>query len=168
MGDEKVLLLGATGYIGGSILTALLALPTPPAHITCLVRDPHKAALLEKISVPRGTVIKALIASLAEKKDAEVIMRAAEDSGVVINAATSDVVEWLQPVFEGIRRGNERRERAGEGGKTIFIHTSGTGMFHDDARGMYATDKVSPTVPPNLFPLTSDPDTGVPSRRTAG
>ncbi|CEL11450.1 Putative NAD dependent epimerase/dehydratase family protein [Aspergillus calidoustus] len=47
--DAKILLTGATGFIGGSILTALLqsshsSIPSSP--ITCLLRDANRAALL--------------------------------------------------------------------------------------------------------------------------
>jgi len=146
MGGEQIFLLGATGYIGGSILTALLALPSPPSLITCLVRDPRKAELLENISTPEGVKVKALIGSLAEKGNKASITETAENSDVVVNAATSDEVDWLRPVFEGIRRRKEKN-----GVETVFIHTSGTGMFHDDARGMYAAGKVSQRYPRPCF-----------------
>jgi uncharacterized protein YbjT (DUF2867 family) len=47
--DAKILLTGATGFIGGSILTALLqsshsSIQSSP--ITCLLRDANRAALL--------------------------------------------------------------------------------------------------------------------------
>jgi hypothetical protein len=138
MSAPSVLLLGATGYIGGQILTALLALDTPPSLITCLVRDPAKAALLETIEHPPSTVLVALVGSLADKSDHTIVTTAAEQHEVVINAATADEITWLEAVFEGIRR-----RKVATGKESIFIHTSGTGMFHDDARGEYATDKVS-------------------------
>lgn len=140
MSAPSVLLLGATGYIGGQILTSLLALVAPPSLITCLVRDPAKASLLETIQHPASTRIASLVGSLAEKGDRALIADAAEQHEVVINAATADEPSWLEAVFEGVRR----RKAAG-GKESIFIHTSGTGMFHDDARGAYATDKVSTT-----------------------
>lgn len=135
--SPKVFLLGATGYIGGSIFQALINLPTPPSSITALIRDPLKASQFTSLSTPH-TTLHSIVGTLSNSADGKAIAQAAEESDVVINAATADEESWLIPVFEGIKR---RKESTGEGG--VFIHTSGTGMFQDTAMGMYEGDQVS-------------------------
>lgn len=134
---SSVFLLGVTGYIGGSIFQALLDLPTPPARITCLVRDRQKGDQILELDKPKSTSFQVVIGSLSDSRDAGSIAQAAEEHDVVINAATADQHDWLKPIFAGIRK---RKEKSGKVG--IFIHTSGTGMFHDRAMGMYEGDKV--------------------------
>ena len=142
MENSTIFLLGCTGYIGGSILTSLISHPRPPREIKCLIRSKEKADRLVNLRT-RGTIITPVLGSLGERDSGRVISDTVDSCGIVVNAATADEVSWLMPVFEGFKRRKERLEGGGEQAGGIFIHTSGTGMFQDDAMGMYEGDTVS-------------------------
>ncbi len=108
----KVFLTGASGYIGGSIATKLLA---AGHQIVGLVRSGESAAKLREIG------IEPLVGSLTNR---ELLAEAARCADAVINAADSDnrdVVETILLVLEGT-------------GKS-FIQTSGTSIVGDKAAG---------------------------------
>ncbi len=115
----KIFLTGATGYIGGSLARKLIE---KGHQVHGLVRSKEKAKLLEKEG------IKPVPGSLDD--DATVAEAAREAEGV-INAASSDhrgAIETLVKALSGTEK--------------PLIHTSGSSIICDDARGEFE----SPTI----------------------
>lgn len=123
-----ILFLGATGYIGGSVLARLLARPDADSlEITALVRSEAKARKLEAFG------IKTVLGSI---QDTDVLENLASQSHVVFSIADCDDV----PQIEAILRGLKTRRASGD--YPILIHTSGTGVFVTEAKGMYPRELV--------------------------
>ncbi|KAI0920653.1 hypothetical protein AcV5_010335 [Taiwanofungus camphoratus] len=124
-----IFFLGATGYIGGAILTRLLNHPSASKlDITVLVRNSEKAMRLESFGV------KTVIGSHSDLEKLETLSSQAH---VVISCSDSDDLPMIQAVLASLRN-----RHASVGDLPILIHTSGTGVLMDDARGMYATDVI--------------------------
>ena len=133
-GGKSVFFLGATGFVGGSVLTQLLSLPTPPSLITCLIRDPKKIEHLGTFSTPSGTTLGPLQGSLA---DVDKIERAAETHDIVISCADCDDMPSIKAFLEGMKK-----RKAKTGHRSVLVHTTGTGLFVDESKGQWPTDKV--------------------------
>jgi nucleoside-diphosphate-sugar epimerase len=111
----KIFVTGASGYIGGSIATALVS---AGHEVLGLSRSADKAALLKQRS------IEPVLGSL---RDEQILFQAARSADAVINAANADdpfVVEVLLQALEG-------------SGKKL-IHTSGSSIVGDRAAGEYS------------------------------
>jgi nucleoside-diphosphate-sugar epimerase len=108
----KVFVLGATGYIGGSVAARLMA---AGHQVVGTARTAEKARQLEA----RG--IRATVASF---DDLDVLARLAKEADAVINAASSDAREPVEALL-GALKGSGKR----------FIHTSGSSIVATDARG---------------------------------
>lgn len=108
----KILVTGATGYIGGSVSAKLLA----AGHkVVGLTRSDDGAAKLKALG------IEPLVGSLISL---DLLADAARGVDAVINAANSDdpfAVEAILPVLEGTGK--------------MFIHTSGSSIIADRAAG---------------------------------
>jgi nucleoside-diphosphate-sugar epimerase len=108
----RVLVVGATGYLGGAVALRLLR----EGHaVTALVRDAAKAEPL----VRAGLAIRP-----GSLDDAAALQRATGDADAVINAADSDHAAGVNAILDAV---------AGTG-KT-FIHTSGISVTADRAAG---------------------------------
>ena len=115
----RLFLTGASGYIGGSIAARLVA----SGHsVRGLVRDPSRSGLL----AARG--IEPVPGSLA---DEDVLAREARASDGVVNAADADHLPSLQVLL-----------RAMEGSGKPLLHTSGSSVIGDDARGNRVSDAI--------------------------
>ncbi|KAH6603780.1 nad dependent epimerase dehydratase family [Trichoderma cornu-damae] len=116
MAPKKVLLTGATGYIGGSVLTQLLNSTHPDIKnfsYTVLVRKPEHVEYYKSLGI---TPI------LFENLDqAELLKKAAAGNDIVINTASATSSNGARALIEGLV---ERKKIAGE--PVWFIHTSGT------------------------------------------
>ncbi|KAJ7785350.1 NAD(P)-binding protein [Mycena maculata] len=124
MSKTNFFLTGATGYIGGSVLTRFLAHPHADSfQFTVLVRDPKKAEKFEELGVQ---------AVVGSHQDAALVERLASQADVVIATADCDDLGAAKATLEGLRK------RHTLGVVPIFINTSGTGVLSDDAKGMYA------------------------------
>ncbi|CAL1702836.1 unnamed protein product [Somion occarium] len=124
-----IFILGATGYIGGSVLTRLLAHPNSQTFdITALVRSAEKAQRLQAFG------INAVTGSTDEKEKLEALVLQAH---VVLSMASADNFPAIQTVLSGMKK---RHDALGD--VPILIHTSGTGILHDDARGAYASETI--------------------------
>lgn len=121
----KVFLTGATGYIGGSVLTKLLE-PSQAGKwdITVLTRSEETIPKLKKLGVTP------LLGTL---EDDSLLTQAAKDADVVLSCANADHLSAVKALVSGLNSGEKRR---------ILLHNSGTGVLVDDARGDYASDKV--------------------------
>ncbi|GBE86890.1 NAD(P)-binding protein [Sparassis latifolia] len=142
-----IFLIGVTGYIGGALLTRLLAHPSAKTFdITVFLRSAEKAKLLES-----NFGVKAVVGTLAELDKLEEQTAAAH---VVFSCADCDDV----PAIEAILRGHRKRH-ATTGDLPILIHTSGTGELTDNAKGLHTTDTIYndldaaqiETLPPTAF-----------------
>ena len=133
MSSNKVdiFLTGATGYIGGSILTGLLRCSDASRfNITALIRgDESRVQKLKSLG------IKPLIGS---NDSHEIIEKAAKDSDVVIHTANS--AEDLQSTKAIISGLNQRIQINGK--PAIYIHTSGTGVLLEDVRGKKGSNNI--------------------------
>ena len=135
--QKSIFFTGATGYIGGTVLTKLLSIPNPPTNITVLIRDPKKAELLKELEFPQGTTVVPLLGSL---EDHEKLTKAAETHDITIHCADADDLGAIKAIIQG--QGNRRKET---GHRPLLIHTSGTAQLGDDAAGQYPADNVSGT-----------------------
>ncbi|KAJ7035983.1 hypothetical protein C8F04DRAFT_1036897 [Mycena alexandri] len=128
----KVLLTGATGFIGGTALNSLLGREDYKrglVEITCLVRGEDRgSAIRDQLGV------KVLVADLAE---VDVIEAAAENADVVLDTAHADFPKGCHAILAGLKA---RYARTGR--KSVFIHTSGTGALTDNAQGKFASEKI--------------------------
>lgn len=108
----RVLVIGATGFLGGSIARRL---QRAGHEVVALVRDPGKAAPAREagIAVREGTL-----------DDAASLARAIREADAVINAADSDHAAGVDAILSAI---------AGTG--KSFIHTSGISVTADHAAG---------------------------------
>ncbi|KAF7974800.1 hypothetical protein HWV62_11299 [Athelia sp. TMB] len=109
-----ILLTGATGYIGGSVLDRLLMHPNTASFvITALVRSPEKAQKLESLG------LKTAVGSLA---DAALVqdLAAASDAPVESEAATETILTGAK----------QRYQKTGT--RAVVIHTSGTSVVADE------------------------------------
>ena len=108
----RLFITGATGYIGGSIAVRLVA----AGHtVRGLVRDSAKSGLLSAHG------IEPVPGSL---DDEDVLAREARAADGVVNAANADHLPSLQVML-----------RAMEGSGKPLVHTSGSSVIGDDARG---------------------------------
>jgi nucleoside-diphosphate-sugar epimerase len=108
----RVLVIGASGFIGGAVSLALLR----AGHaVEALVRPATKAAALAEagLAVRPGTL-----------DDAPALVRAIAAADAVINAADSDHAAGVRTILSAI-----------EGTAKIFIHTSGISVTADRAAG---------------------------------
>ena len=115
----RLFVTGATGYIGGSTAVRLVA----AGHtVRGLVRDPAKSGLLSAHG------IQPVPGSL---DDEEVLAREARAADGVVNAANADHLPSLQVML-----------RAMEGSGKPLVHTSGSSVIGDDARGDRASEAI--------------------------
>ncbi|CAF4158902.1 unnamed protein product, partial [Rotaria sordida] len=127
----NILLTGATGYIGGSILTALLQHPNVlNFKITVLLRgDESRVKKLESIGV---------IPQIGSNDSNDIIEKAASQSDVVIHTANSaDDLPSTRSIITGLNKRIETTEKP-----AIYIHTSGTGVLAEDVRGKKGSNTV--------------------------
>ena len=73
---------------------------------------------------------------LGDLADANKIAQAVTENDIIIHAATADDLPSVQAVLKGIR------QRAEQGKSTIYIHTSGSAILDDGAKGEYKSDKI--------------------------
>ncbi|KAJ6473498.1 hypothetical protein DFH09DRAFT_1218878 [Mycena vulgaris] len=128
--QQTFLFLGATGYIGGSILWNLLHHPrSTELKISALVRDADKAEKLKAFGV--SPVIGA-------HSDLDLLETLARDADVVISVADNTNVPAATAVLRGARTRFAVTRRP-----TTYIHTSGAAAIADcTANGMHQDSPV--------------------------
>lgn len=115
----KIFIPGATGYIGGTVAAHLLA----EGHdILGLARTEQKATALRAIGIEP---------LLGDLEQAEILARGARTTDATISVADSDRLDLATTLVEAM---------AGSG-KTL-IHTSGSSIVVDDAKGAFAGTNV--------------------------
>lgn len=130
MNVSTVFITGAGGYIGGSVATALL---TRGHRVRGLTRNATSAERLASVGVE--PVIGAL-------DDAELLAREARAADAVINAANADHAGAVRALINGL-----------EGSNKPLLHTSGSSVIGDDARGA----RISARVFDEFTPLIVNP-----------
>ncbi|KAF4332903.1 NAD dependent epimerase dehydratase family [Fusarium beomiforme] len=119
MESPRILLTGATGYVGGSVLTTILSNPSlANLPITALVRTQAQASTLS--SLP----IKPLLFTSLD--DTTFLTRTASTHDIVIHAANGYHIPSAQALIQGLA------QRKRETGRDVhYIHNSGTSNFGD-------------------------------------
>ncbi|KAI1765483.1 NAD dependent epimerase/dehydratase family protein [Hypoxylon sp. FL1150] len=120
----QILLTGATGYIGGTILTQLLASTSPAlkdATISLLLRGPDRAA---KLTSAYGSRVRPIL--YKDLDDLEATVAAASQHDLVINTTLG----YHPPSGVALVRGLAQR-KAATGRDVWMIHTSGTSNIGD-------------------------------------
>ncbi|KAK7044259.1 hypothetical protein VNI00_007981 [Paramarasmius palmivorus] len=125
----KVLITGATGYIGGSVLHRFLSRSDAASFdFRAIVRSLEKAEKLRKFGV--STIV-------GSHNDPMVMVKAASEVDVLIAMADCDDLAAAELALKGLKK---RYEETGK--PPIFINTSGTGVLMDKALGMYASQVI--------------------------
>jgi len=124
MSSKTLFLLGATGYIGGSLLKGIINVH-PHFLITALVRKEKDIQPIKALGV--SNVI------LGSHEDLEKIQQLVARSDIVVNAADADDLPLTKAILEGFK---SRSKTSSD--NPILIHTSGTGVVSDDAEGEFA------------------------------
>ncbi|KAJ8085183.1 hypothetical protein PM082_003971 [Marasmius tenuissimus] len=119
-----VLITGATGYIGGSVLTQLLALPNASSkfEFRAIIRNSDKAQKLRDLF--------GVNAIQGSHLDRELMVREASQADVVLAMADCNNTEAAGAILDGLKKRYEATEKA-----PILVHTSGTGVLGDNACG---------------------------------
>ncbi|KAG2176105.1 hypothetical protein INT43_005338 [Umbelopsis isabellina] len=139
----SIYLSGATGFIGGSILNALLE-SKEDYSITVLVRSEEKAKAFNKMGIK--TVIGDLDSS-------DLISEQAFKSDLVITAANCDHLGEAKAVVAGLQR---KLKETGKRG--ILLQTSGTSILNDDSNGKFEGKEIysdNDTEKVNAIPATN-------------
>ncbi|KLO11812.1 NAD(P)-binding protein [Schizopora paradoxa] len=129
MSSTSVFFLGATGYIGGSVLVDLKK-AFPDISITATTRSNSSAAALSAA----GTTPVALDPAAPDYH--EKITDFSSKADIVINAADCDDLPLTEAILKGLKK---RKEETGK--VSTLFHTSGIAVFFDDTKdGTYKPD----------------------------
>jgi len=143
---SNIFITGATGYIGGTVLSHLLKHPeVANFNITALTRSNDKAEKLKAIGV-KGVV--------GSHSDIQLLTTLSAESDIVIATADADDLGAAKAILAGLKK-----RHAATGVAPIYIHTSGTGVLADRATGDFATDVIYDDS--NVEQIASLPDSQV-------
>lgn len=126
--QPTIFLLGATGYIGGTVLTTLLKGAVPPSNITVLVQKPEQESLFS----PLGVKVQ-----LGSRDDKKLLAEVASQHDVVMNFAVAFGGD--EDSIAALVSGLEARARASSI-KPVLLHTGGSGTFLYGENGQPGTD----------------------------
>ncbi|KAK2464833.1 hypothetical protein APHAL10511_003132 [Amanita phalloides] len=122
---KNILILGATGYAGSSILAAFMDHTKSSSYtVTALVRNAEKAQKLKAFGV--RTVV-------GSQTDVPLLEKLASEADYFINAADADSMEVAQAALKGLKKRYQTT-----GSKSHFLHISGTGVVADKAVGTFS------------------------------
>lgn len=115
----KIFITGASGYIGGSVAKYL----ADAGHeVTGLIRDPAKREALQALGI---TPV------LGTLDDTYILTQQAQAADAVVHTADSDHRASVETFINALR-----------GSGKPFIHTSGSSVVGDDARGAYEREAI--------------------------
>ncbi|KAJ6505934.1 hypothetical protein DFH09DRAFT_943541 [Mycena vulgaris] len=127
-----IFLTGATGYIGGTVLTRLLEHPLGRAlDITVLVRSSEKASLFNRVLGKKHN-FSAVVGSYG---DLDLLRELAADADVVFACADADDFPAAKAILSGMKD-----RHSGTGVAPTLIHT--VSVLSDQADGMYAAPTI--------------------------
>ncbi|OGE56666.1 hypothetical protein PENARI_c003G08871 [Penicillium arizonense] len=121
MSQTRILLTGATGYIGGSVLATLKSSQhenIQNAQIDVLLRGEERGALFDSFGVQ--------VIPFQSLDETDFIRKLSSDYDVIINTASAFHTESAKAMISGL---GDRQSKTGQ--KTHFIHTSGTSSIGD-------------------------------------
>ncbi|KAF2105046.1 NAD(P)-binding protein, partial [Rhizodiscina lignyota] len=124
MAPSKNVFIIGPGFIGWGVLDLLVA---EGYQVTGFVRRREHG---EQIEASGAKYVK------GDLGDKEIITRHATESDIIIHTATADHLRSVEAILDAIK------DRAQRGLMTIYIHTSGTSVLADGAKGMHKSDKV--------------------------
>ncbi|KAJ6611974.1 hypothetical protein B0H10DRAFT_2223512 [Mycena sp. CBHHK59/15] len=130
MAQTHIFITGATGYVGGTVLSRLFE-HKDAAHfdITALVRS---AEMAEKLKNASG--INVVVGS---HSDLELVETLAFKAGVIFSMADCDDLELAKAQLRGAKKKFEAT-----GIQSEFIHVSGTGCLADDSFGTHGPKEI--------------------------
>jgi len=118
----RVFITGATGYIGGTTLFRYLSNPeTKNFSYYALVRSHDRASKLPEHVHP----------VIGDLDSAEVITKAASEADLILHTADADHIASAKAIVAGMI-----------GKKNLLVHTSGTGVLADNAKGLHESEFV--------------------------
>ncbi|KAG0043000.1 hypothetical protein BGZ83_011948 [Gryganskiella cystojenkinii] len=131
MTSVRVLIIGATGYIGSTVTDLLLKESAKSKRtFRALVRSPEKAKDIRSLG------IEPVLGSL---DDFQLLEKEAAHADIVLSFADSDHPGSVQAILKGL----QHRPRPENGRKRpILIHTSGAGVLLDEASGSYGSQTI--------------------------
>ncbi|KAI1270406.1 hypothetical protein F5Y18DRAFT_12538 [Xylariaceae sp. FL1019] len=139
MSSKKVFIIGP-GYIGWNVADNLIS---EGYSVTGFVRRKEHADQL--LASGASDVV------LGDLSDKPLITKYAAAHDIVIHTATADDMPSVEAVLDAIQ------QRIVQGMETIYIHTSGTSVLNDNARGKFKSDKVySDATPDDIDSVPDD------------
>ncbi|KAG9014714.1 hypothetical protein FRB94_010561 [Tulasnella sp. JGI-2019a] len=127
--QPAVFIIGATGYIGGSVLVAVLQ-KHPEFVYTAIVRNTKDNKAIESLNV---RVLQ------GSNKDLELVEKASSEHDIVFNFADADDLPLAEAVIKGLFKRASRKDGTR---RPIYIHTSGTGVAMDGPSGEFKDIKI--------------------------
>ncbi|CAE6404025.1 unnamed protein product [Rhizoctonia solani] len=119
---RSIFLLGATGYVGGSLLVTLLR-EYPSATISTLVRNSRSSGAIKSLSPDRINIV------LGSHSDTSIIESEVEKADLTINAANCDDLDLTKSIINGFKKKSQ---------KGILIHTTGSAVvLAEEATGPF-------------------------------
>ncbi|KAF3020537.1 hypothetical protein E8E14_005504 [Neopestalotiopsis sp. 37M] len=145
---RHILITGATGFIGGTILTTLLASESPglqAATITCLVRGDDRAATLTSAY---GSRVRCIVYEGLD--DVKATEAAASQADIVIGATLGFHSASAQALLRGLSQ--RRRQGNSADGNVWMIHLSGASNLSDQpVTGAYLEDHTFDDVEDDIY-----------------
>ncbi|KAK4565934.1 hypothetical protein LTR86_003783 [Recurvomyces mirabilis] len=124
MSSGKSVFIVGPGFIGWNVLELLI---NEGYSVKGFVRRKEHG---EQIKASGASVV------MGDLNDKEIITQQTLQHDIVLHTATADHLPSVEAILEGIK------QRAQDGKSTLFIHTSGTSVLDDDAKGMFKNDKI--------------------------
>lgn len=124
MSTNKTVFIVGPGFIGWNVVDLLIG---EGYQVTALVRRKEHA---DGIKASGAAVV------MGDLNDRDLIAEQAAAHDIVIHTATADHLPSVEAVLNGVKK------RAEGGQMPIFIHTSGTSVLDDGAKGEYKSDKI--------------------------
>ncbi|KAA8904691.1 hypothetical protein TRICI_005388 [Trichomonascus ciferrii] len=138
MSQKTVFISGVTGFVGGTVLAALIPALREAgidAVYRILVRN-HAKEEKVKIWAKKIGMESSIECVLGGLSDEQVVVEEVSKADYIIDTADADNLDAAKNFVKGI-------EKAVESGRhPIFIHTSGTNIIADGADGMHSTDEI--------------------------
>ncbi len=122
----KLFVTGATGYIGGSVLTKILQSASKGKYNTTVFTR-------SEASVPKFKEL-GVTPLMGDLDSADILRQAAGDSDAVLHLAHADHWPAARALVDGLNTNDGKRR--------LFIHNSGAGILADEAMGNYAAEKI--------------------------
>ncbi len=134
--SDGLLITGATGFLGGAVVRALLRRGVPPARMRIVVRDPARAAAA---GLPAASLVRGDLADAAAERE---LSAAAEGAGAVLHCAAS-LKAWGRSGYHEVNvRGTERLlcavRAAAPGAHVVFVSSLAAAGPSVDGRGSAA------------------------------